>query len=136
MPVSVDPEATREWKEVSPMGYDLRRDLVRFYEFAFRNHPELLEPVIKIKAGRGHQDMVLDLLARSAVDPKEVNEAKDVLHRAYTYYKQAADEVKAHGQFVFEGTDRYQAYLSDYHQSIRKQAAKTAPETAAPEAVQ
>ena len=28
----------------------------------FRNYPDLLESVLKIKAGRGHQDMVLDLL--------------------------------------------------------------------------
>jgi hypothetical protein len=61
-----------------------------------------------------------NLLARSTIDPKEVAQAKKELDRAYTYYKLAADEVKEHGQFIFEGTDRYQSYISNYRHNLGK----------------
>ena len=68
------------------------------------------------------------LYAKVTIDPKEVDKAKRELNHAYTYYKQAADEVKAHGQFVFEGTDRYQAYISDYRQGLGRMADKSPSE--------
>lgn len=162
-----DPAAVRAWKAESPKGYALRAYLIRVFEFAYREEPEVLSSVRKIKSGRGHQDMVLDLLslsilgkdhpeplsqipmfdpatleearalhetlnellARAATDPKAVNQARDILHRAYTHYKQAADEVIAHGRFVFEGTDRYLAYVSDYRRSLGKQSTKSTEDT-------
>ena len=72
-------------------------------------------------------------MARAAIDPKEVSKVKDILHHAYTYYKQAADEVKAHGQFVFQGTERYGAYVSEFHQNLRKQSSKPTSEPEADE---
>ena len=133
--------------------------------FAYRRDKVLSKSVAKIREGRGHKDMVLDLLAlsilstenpeplarmpifdadkvgkakmlhnrlsdllaRSTIDPKEIAEAKNALDRAYTYYKLAADEVKEHGQFVFDGTDRYQSYISDYRHTLGKMEAKAAP---------
>jgi len=62
------------------------------------------------------------------IDPKKVSEAKNMLNRAYTYFKLAADEVKDHGTFVFEGTDRYQSYISDYRHDIGKKSGKAQPE--------
>jgi len=59
---------------------------------------------------RAYHENLSEFPARSSIDPKEVSEAKNILHHAYTHYKQAADEVKKHGRFVFKGTDRYQAY--------------------------
>ncbi len=160
--INADPEASKLWKEYSPLGHELQKDLTRTYKFAFRRNNDLTKSVVKIKEGRGNKDMILDLLslnilgtqnlaqfenmkmfdtakieeaktlhdklsdlyARSTIDPKEVNEAKDILDHAYTYYKQAADEVKDHGKFVFEGTDRLQAYISDYRQNVGKMSDK------------
>ena len=159
---SADPEAVRLWKDASPNGYALQKYLLRHLGFAFRKDKELSKTVAHIREGRGHKDMLLDLLslsilgkehpeplsalplfdaakldearaehdrlsdllARSSIDPKEVAEAKQMLDRAYTYYKIAEDEVKEHGQFLFEGTDRYQSYVSEYLHSLRKGVTK------------
>ncbi|MBN2340704.1 MAG: hypothetical protein JXX29_03935 [Deltaproteobacteria bacterium] len=71
------------------------------------------------------------LLARSSVDPKVVQATKTIMNRAWSWYKLAADEVKETGQFAFEGTDRYDNYVSEFHRSSSKNAAKlsTAAET-------
>jgi hypothetical protein len=157
-----DPEVSKLWKEESPKGYDLQRNLLKDFAFAYRKNKELTKAVAKIREGRGHRDMILDLLAlhilglenpgplakmpmfdaakvqeaktmhdrlnnlfaRMSVDPDQADEAKAVLNRAYTYYKQAADEVKDHGQFVFENTDRYKMYVSQYLHSIRKSSSR------------
>jgi hypothetical protein len=163
-----DPEVTLQWKEVSPKGYELQKNLLRTFEFAYRKDKDLKKTVAKIREGRGHKDMVLDLLAlailgtehpepldkipmfdktqlveaksmhtrlsdllaRMTIDPKKVEVAKEEFIRAYTYYKQAADEVKEHGQFVFEGTDRYKSYISAYYQAVGKMSNKAETETA------
>ncbi len=164
--IETDPEATRQWKEESQKGYDLQRNLLRQFAFAYRKDDELSKSVAKIREGKGHKDMVLDLLAlfllgtehpepldrmprfdkaqltqakvlhttltellaRMSVDPKKVDAAKAELSYAYTYYRKAADEVKDHGQFVFEGTERYRLYVSEYHSDMGKRGGKTNPE--------
>lgn len=164
---AADPEATKQWKELSPKGYEVQRYLIRHLGFAYRKDKDLTSAVTKIRDGRGHKDMVLDLLslsilagenpaplakmpafdatapsearrlhgilsdllARSTIDPKEVAEARKAYDRAYTFYKQAADEVKEHGQFVFDGTDRYLSYISDYRHNMGKTPPNVAPET-------
>ncbi|MBN2344481.1 MAG: hypothetical protein JXX29_01715 [Deltaproteobacteria bacterium] len=163
MAIDTDPDAAKKWKSESPKGYDVRRYLLKFMSFAFRKDERLSAQITRIKEGRGHKDMVLDLLslsllaeenmallaqmplfdrgtvqdarelhnrlgellAMSSLDPKEVNEARDIFHRIWTYYKQLADDVKAYGQFLFEGTDRYTRYVSDYHQSTAKASRDT-----------
>jgi hypothetical protein len=74
----------------------------------------------KIDEAKNLHDKLSELYARSTIDPQEVKEAKRILDRAYTYYKQSADLVKEHGRFVFEGTDRYQSYVSEYRSEIGK----------------
>ena len=74
----------------------------------------------KIAEAKALHESLSDLYARITIDPKEVGKTKEMLSRAYTYYKEAADEVKEHGQFVFEDTDRYQSYVSDYLQHLSK----------------
>jgi len=88
-----------------------------------RENLELLEKMkmfdrSMIEKAKDLHDRLSDVYARANIDPKEVSGAKNVLHHAYAYYKQAADEVKAHGQFVFEGTERYDSYVSEYRQSM------------------
>jgi hypothetical protein len=169
---SADPEALRLWKEASPNGYALQKYLLRHLRFVYRKDKELSKAAAHIREGRGHKDMILDLLAlsilgkenpeplaalplfdaakldesraehdrlsdllaRSSIDPKEVAEAKQMLDRAYTYYKIAEDEVKEHGQFLFDGTKRYQSYVSEFHHGLRKGAGPSVESLPEPEA--
>ncbi len=78
----------------------------------------------KIDEAKDLHERLSDLYARFTIDPKKVSEAKVMLDRAYTYFKLAADEVKDHGTFVFEGTDRHRSYVSDYHSGLGKKSAK------------
>ena len=78
----------------------------------------------KIDEAKDLHERLSDLYARFTIDPKQVSEAKVMLDRAYSYFKLAADEVKDHGTFVFEGTDRHRSYISDYHSGLGKMPAK------------
>jgi hypothetical protein len=78
----------------------------------------------KLGEAKALHDELTDLFARATVDPAEVSEAKRILDRAYTDYKRAADEVKEHGRFVFEGTDRYLSYVSAYRRQAGKSSAR------------
>ena len=158
MAIEQDPEAARLWKAESPAGYEVRKYLLKFMSLAFRNEETLLKQLERIKEGRGHRDMIVDLLslsilgeenaallaqipmfdrekvaeartlnnrledllAKTTLNPEAINESKNIFHRAWTYYKQAADEVKVHGQFLYEGTDRYDRYVSTYFQNSGK----------------
>jgi hypothetical protein len=119
---------------------DMVLDLLA-YAILTENNPEPLArmPLFdseKVAEAKALHNTLSDLLARSTIDPKEIAEAKKVLDRAYTYYKLAADEVKEHGQFVFEGTDHFQSYISSYRHNLGKMEAKAASEDeAAPPAV-
>ncbi|RQV96433.1 hypothetical protein EH221_04800, partial [bacterium] len=164
-----DPETKRIWDAESPAGYELRRYLLRFMSLAFRDFEELMRQIAHIKEGRGHKDMVLDLLslnilceknmallaqipmfdrekvteardlhnklndllARSELDANAIGEAKDIYHRAWSYYKEAADEIKIFAQFLYEGTDKHKRYLSDYFQDRGKEGSAAAQKTKA-----
>ncbi|MBN2528701.1 MAG: hypothetical protein JXR76_20090, partial [Deltaproteobacteria bacterium] len=159
---TTDPISLQRWKEAAPKGYEVRKYLFKFLAFAYRDFPALLQALNKIREGRGHRDMIMDLLAlhilatenpdplmkipmfdqskvalakvlystlgdllaRSSIDPKEAESTKNIMNRAWTFYKMAADEVKLHGQFVFEGTEHYQNYVSEYQSKLGKQGAK------------
>ena len=153
-----DPEALRQWKELSPRGYEVFRYLKRMMTFAYRDDPERAAAMGRIRDGRGHKDMLLDLLSlhllatqypepldaipmfdKSMVDealplheqlsdlyarvssesPASV-QAREMMNRAFTYYKEVADVVKEHGQFIFAGTPRYAAYVSTYRSNRSK----------------
>ncbi|MBN2526476.1 MAG: hypothetical protein JXR76_08780, partial [Deltaproteobacteria bacterium] len=155
MAIERDPDAVKAWKEAAQKGYALRKYMIKHMSFAFRNEAALLTQLKHIQEGRGHLDMVADLMslkklaernvaylaktplfdrntiaeaetlhnalnelyADATLDPDTVNAAKDMFHRAWSYYKMAADEIKEYGKYVFEGTDRYQEYISDYMSS-------------------
>ncbi|MBN2803151.1 MAG: hypothetical protein JXR91_08655 [Deltaproteobacteria bacterium] len=72
--VNTEPEARRQWEELSPKGYEVQRYLVRFFTFAFRKDDDLLKSVDKIKEGRGDKDMIMDLLS-SHIFAKENQDA-------------------------------------------------------------
>ena len=82
----------------------------------------------KLQAAEDLHNRLNVLHADATIDPAKVNQAKDIFHRAWTYYKMAADEIKDYGQYVFEGTDRYQEYVSEYLSSKASKSAKTSSE--------
>jgi hypothetical protein len=51
------------WKEKGPLGYALRKKMLHEAGFALRQNEEGLQGIAEIKAGKGHRDMILDLLA-------------------------------------------------------------------------
>ena len=60
--MAVDPDALDQWKTRYPLGYALRKELMRFLTFAYRKDNRLLGILDKIRQGRGHRDMIQDLL--------------------------------------------------------------------------
>ncbi len=59
--------AEQEWKEKSPIAYDLRDELLHHFSFAFNNSPDLYASYKKIAEGSGHADMIQDLSDLSAL---------------------------------------------------------------------
>lgn len=51
-----------KWEEKKEKGYKLKKKLITEMEFAFRNNPLALMKLKEIKNGKGHRDMLLDLL--------------------------------------------------------------------------
>jgi D-ribose pyranose/furanose isomerase RbsD len=54
-------EAETQWKERSPLAYDLRNDLLDHFRFAYRRDVELTKKVRAIAEGWSHADMIQDL---------------------------------------------------------------------------
>jgi hypothetical protein len=70
-----------------------------------------------------------DILSRMTIDPEKLNESKEIFYKAWTYLKEALDEVYGAGQYVFDEDDpRHALYYSDYHVRLGVAAAKTAQE--------
>lgn len=71
-------------------------------------------------------DRMGDLLGATNGERKEESEAIIIRDKAFTYLKQAVDEIRDCGKFVFwRNPDRLKGYTSDYWQ--RKNASKPAP---------
>jgi hypothetical protein len=54
-------KSAREWKEQSPIAYDLRKKLLADFLYAFRKHPDLVKAVKAISPIGGHAKMIKDL---------------------------------------------------------------------------
>ena len=77
-------------------------------------------------------DRMGDLLGATNGERKEVSEAMQIRDKAYTYLKQAVDEIRECGKFAFWRTpDRLKGYNSDYWKARNAAAAKAAPTTGA-----
>jgi len=63
-------------------------------------------------------DRMADLLGATNGERKEVSESMIIRDKAYTYLKQAVDEIRECGKFVFwRNPDRLKGYVSDYWKS-------------------
>ena len=54
-------EAEKQWKELSPLAFALRDELVHFSRFAYRDNPALIKQVQRIAEGHTNADMIQDL---------------------------------------------------------------------------
>lgn len=69
-----------EWKEKSPLAYELRSDLIDEFEYAFHGNDRLLARVNDVKKGYGAPDMIQDLnnLSGLGKDHTDLLEAKNM----------------------------------------------------------
>lgn len=100
---------------------DMIQDLSSLKEFGDK-YPDLFTKVgvdlsLFNKAGTLSEEMA-DLLAESNADGSSPNENKILRDKAYTYLKEAVDEIRYHGQHVFWRNDgRKKGYVSQYHKN-------------------
>lgn len=85
-----------------------------------RNHLDLLQAVgfepQNLEQAADLSEQAARLYAEGQADARTSDEAQLLRNRAYTYLKQAVDEVRAAGRYVFWRTPhRARGYASDYH---------------------
>jgi hypothetical protein len=74
-------------------------------------------------------DRMGDLLGAVNGERKEVSEAMIIRDKAYTYLKQAVDEIRECGKFVFwRNPDRLKGYVSEFWQKRNAAKEKATPE--------
>ncbi|MBL7966891.1 MAG: hypothetical protein JNK09_07805 [Prolixibacteraceae bacterium] len=74
-------------------------------------------------------DQMGDLLGAANGERKKDSEAMDIRDRAYTYLKEAVDEIRECGKFVFwRNPDRQKGYISDFWKAKNATKAKETPE--------
>jgi hypothetical protein len=96
-------------------------------------HLELLVPVhlaaIDMDNAAATADRMGDLLGAVNGERKEVSEAMIIRDKAYTYLKQAVDEIRECGKFVFwRNPDRLKGYVSEFWQKRNAAKEKATPE--------
>ena len=74
-----------------------------------------MDPLLLDAAERNADEMAV-LLAQTNGERMSNNELKITRDKAYTFLKQAVDEIRHHGQYVFwRNDDRVKGYVSKYH---------------------
>lgn len=94
-------------------------------------------PLVAIKLDLAELDQAQDkaaelgvLLAQVVGDKTEDNQPRLVRDQAFTLLKQAVDEIRACGQYVFWDNERVRdEYVSDYQRTIRRNASKKGRES-------
>ena len=75
----------------------------------------------ELETSKELHDDLSDILARSTIDQGKVNEKKTIRDAAFTYLKEAVDEIKSYSEYLFyDNPDRLDLYLSDYRQKLGK----------------
>jgi hypothetical protein len=93
-----------------------------------------LEPLLKIRIdpalldkATSMSDELADMLASAQVEREGSNGSIKIRDQAYTHLKEAIDEIRASGQYVFwRDEERYEGYISQYHRKFNK--LRNAPE--------
>ena len=73
-----------------------------------------------------------DLLARATSDRRAYNKAREIRDRAYTHLKEAVDEIRDYGQFVFrDNKERFWGYRSQFLREAKRKRARKRKEAEA-----
>lgn len=99
-------------------------------------HLDLLAPITgiaeQLDKAAVTSDAMGDLLGATNGEREQDSETMVIRDKAFTFLKQAVDEVRECGKFVFwRNPDRQKGYASDYWQRKRSAAAKETPEAEA-----
>ncbi len=152
-----------EWEKQAPLAFELRKQLLHHFRFAFRGYPHLLEALKYISGGgksyaKQIQDLndlavlgranlqileaipfdmsLLDkaaqassemsvLLADATRDRMRPSEAKRIRDLTYTNLKEAVDEIRFYGRYVFRGNkERLIGYRSEYIRQVKVRQAR------------
>lgn len=71
-------EAEQQWKEKSPLAYDLRDTILHTFHYAYRNSPALKDQVQRIQEGSSHADMIQDLVNLSYLGNSNADELQAI----------------------------------------------------------
>ena len=72
------------------------------------------------------------MLASSQVEREGGNHSIAIRDQAYTHLKEAVDEIRASGQYVFwRNEERFQGYISQYHKKFNSKMQSSPDEPAA-----
>lgn len=93
-----------------------------------------LEPLVKIRVNPEQldkaaimSDALANILSSAQVEREGGNRSMTIRDQAYTHLKEAVDEIRASGQYVFwRNEERFQGYISQYHRKYNK--ARNTPE--------
>lgn len=119
-----------------------KRDLVfdlKDISFAIENNRPALEKInfdfLNAEKSRNWFDEFSNLLAASEMSPAELDEAKTMAFKAYTYLMQAVKEIRDCGQFVFRKDEaRLALYKSEWYQELGKMKKTPSEQPAQPAA--
>ena len=88
--------------------------------------------LVKLETAAEVSDRMGDLLGATNGERKEVSESMVIRDKAYTYLKQAVDEIRECGKFAFwRNPDRMKGYTSDYWKAQKKTTSEKATPTQA-----
>jgi len=95
-------------------------------------HPELLAKInlapITLDDAATTADRMADLLGATNGERKKVSQALIIRDKAYTYLKEAIDEIRECGKFVFwRNPDRLKGYVSEFWQKRNAAKEKATP---------
>jgi hypothetical protein len=99
---------------------DMLQDLNNLYQLGMANKP-LLDAIGfdwgKLEQALAWSEELTSILAKANGERFNSGESKVNRDKAYTYMKDAVDEIRLHGKYVFwRDEDRYRGYISKYHQ--------------------
>lgn len=121
-----------QWETLKEEGYSLRKKIIREMEFAYRDNPLALMKLQEIKNGKGHKDMLLDLLELAILgrdfpeDLIKTNFNNSLLNRAKALHEEvtlAYAEMKVHDNKTSEARlirDKAFTWLKEVMDEIRE----------------
>lgn len=111
---------------------DMIRDLNSIHLLCKNNQDRLTKAHVEqslIDQALEYYTELSQLTAQIDIDPKRINEAKQVCAKAWTYLWEAMTEIYAAGRYVFyDEPDIQELFYIDYYQRIRKIRKKTEEE--------